>query len=128
MAYYRWETSVTFFTVFILQVDFQNGFATFAYFYITHINIFNDPTAAVVGFDADDTFQVRAVHFAVFNKQVLISSRNLTAYNYTTVSVFHFAIAYNDIFTWYVPFPSVRIPSAFNSDAVVSSIEYTVFN
>ena len=56
MAYYRWETSVTFFTVFILQVDFQNGFATFTYFYITHINIFNDTTTAVVGFDADDTF------------------------------------------------------------------------
>ena len=56
LAYYRWETSVTFFTVFILQVDFQNGFATFTYFYITHINIFNDTTTAVVGFDADDTF------------------------------------------------------------------------
>ena len=46
--------------------------------------------------------------------------------HYAAVSVFHFTVTYNDVFTRNIPFTSIGITSRFDSDAVVTGVECTI--
>lgn len=128
IAYDRREAAVTLFPVFVLEVDAQHGFAALAYGDIAYKYIFYDSTAAGTGLDTDDTVQIGAVHLAVFYIQVAVTAGDFTAYYHTAMAVLHEAIAYDDVFTGYIPLASIGITPGFDGNAVITGIEGAVLD
>ena len=121
------EATVAIFTVLVLQVDAQHGFAALAYGDVTHEHIFNQSATAGAGLDTDDAVEVRAVHFAIFHIQVTVSTGDFTADDYSAVSFLHITATYNDVFAGNAPLAPVLVTTGFDGNTVVASIESTIF-
>ena len=126
IAHGRSEATVALFPVLILQIDAQYGFSTLSYGDVAYKYIFDDSTPAGTGFYADHPVQIRAVHLAIFNKQVAIAAGYFTTDNNATMPVFHFTVAYDDVLAGYIPFAPVCIASRFDGDTIVTGIKSTV--
>ena len=126
VAYGRSIATVTLFTVFVLQIDAEYGFATLADSDVTHKYIFYQSASASTGLDADYAIQIRAVHAAVLYEQVTVTTGYFAADDYTAMTVFHETAAYYDILAGDVPFAAVLVTSGFNGYTVVTRIESTV--
>ncbi len=112
----------------VIAVNTQYGLAHFSNFNIPHKNIFNNTAPVRVGFYANGPVEFRAVHFAVFDKNVFSTARYFASEHHATVAVFHVAIAYYNVFNRYVPPSPVVVPSRFECNAIVTGIEITIFD
>ena len=107
----RVKPSLTFLPILILQIDAKHSFTTLSYRYITNKYIFYKSSAASTGLNTNDTIQIRAIHSAVFYKQVTVTTGNLTADHYSSMSIPHHATTYDNVLTGNIPFTSVFITS-----------------
>ena len=92
------ETTVANFLRLVIEVDFYYSFATLTYLDTAHVDVLNQSATAIIGLDAEDTVQMRRVHLAVFSVDILASAGNLRPDNHTSVTIFHLAVADDDIF------------------------------
>src|SRR5215813_5603983 len=72
--------------------------------------------------------KMRTIHAAVLGKQISHATRNLTTDSHSAVSIFHPATLDDDILRWDVETPAVSISSRLDRNAIVTSIEFTIFN
>ena len=107
----RVKPSLTFLPVLVLQIDAKYSFTTLSYRYITHIYIFYKSSTASARLNTNDTIQIRAIHPAVFYKQVTVTTGNLTADHYSSMSIPHHATTYDNVLTGNIPFTPVFITS-----------------
>ena len=124
----RIVSSATDLIMFIVEVDLQYTFLADANLDILHIDVLDDTTSTGIRFDTKYALQLRRVHHAVMCKDILAAAGYLRADDHTTVTVFHLAMADDDVLRWHIPFPAVTVAAALDGDTVVAGIEEAVFD
>ena len=118
----------------IIGIDLEYSFLTLAHGDIAHVDVLNDTTTAGVSLDAEHAVEVRRVHLAVLCKHILATAGNLRADDHAAVTVFHHAVADDDVLRRNTgkaacgTCTSVGITSALDSDTVVACVESTAFD
>ena len=128
LAHGRLEATVAQLSWLVVEVDFQDGFLALAHGDVAHIDVLDESATAVVGLDAEDALQVRGVHHAVLGVYILASARDLRADDHAAMSIFHLAIADDDVLARLIPETTVIISAALDGDAVVAGMEYAVLD
>src|SRR5690606_8253586 len=93
----------------IEQIDMQDGLSQIAYLDIPHVDIFRHSSPARIRLDPQCAIEIRTAHHAFLGKYIPDISRYLAANNHPSVSVFHDAIANNDIFARYIDAATIMI-------------------
>ena len=78
---------------------------------VTGVNIMHLTATLGIGFDADNTTQFRTVHRAILHPNVMAAARDFATNGHTRMSVFHVAVAHDDVLTWNDHASSVLVSS-----------------
>ena len=107
----------------VIEVDLEHRLGDLADFDVSHVDVFDCPSAYGVGFDPQGPVQVRAVHRAALGEDIPGASCHFTADNHATVPIFHLAISNNDIFAGHIHTPTVVVSARLDGDAVIPRVE-----
>ena len=128
LAHTRFETTVAYLLRLVVEVDFQDSLLALSHGDVAHVDVLDDTATAVVGLDAEDAFEVRRVHHAVFSKDILATTGDFTSDDHAAMTVLHLAMADDDVAGRLVPEATIIVATALDGDAVVTGMEHTVLD
>ena len=120
------STRSVFFRV-VVQVDTQNSLLALSHFYVTHVNVLRNTTSTRIALNTQYTVEIGRIHFAILYEYVIATTSNLRTNYHASMTVFHHAIAHDDVLAWDIPFTSVSISTTLDGNTIVSRMEFTTF-
>src|SRR5262245_12408638 len=97
-------------------------------FDVAEVQGLQPPAARRVVLHAQSVVEVLAVEFAVLREQISHAAGDLAADRDSAMPIFHATTLHDDVFSGRVETTPVSVAPGFDRDAVVASIEVTIFN